>query len=522
MNILKTDKETLTPEEILAYISAYEKTEVPKMDKLWEYYLGHNTTITNRGKAKDVNNPDNRIKIPYGRKIITTYSGYAFRPKYITYKPVETKEKEQKEDKSLLGKVMDKAKEMFKKNITIQTDAYFQQINDNFKINKEWIKTNRAGRNTAIFGVAYELVYIDSETKFDVGISKELITTNIPKFVSVDPREMILLYDYSIEPKIKVAIRFYKTEGVNGRVEVYYNDRVELYDRIKETTEIGVGKEVLKLKSININFFERPPVVAYYFGDEMNGLIEPVLDLIDAYDVLVSDSMNEFDRFAFAYLIMKKFGLSDMVKKQSPEMTEATLQKLKKKRMFEHLPEGAEISFLTKDIPTQFIEYMTKLLRDQIHIQSHVPDFTMMTGALTGAAIDRLLFDFENVVSSAEADFDVGLATRIELITLIYIKSKRGVSGSPDMIAISHKRNKPNNLAEIAQTANQMKAAGFSRYLIADIMPDDIVPDVEEELRRQDEDMEAMMPDIENMGFGNDNTNPNENQNVDEDGNVIE
>jgi len=516
MNILKTDKETLTPEEILAYISAYEKSEVPKMDKLWEYYLGHNTTITNRGKAKDVNNPDNRIKVPYGRKIITTYSGYAFRPKYITYKPVETKEKEQPEDKNIVTKVMDKAKEIFSKKVTLETDAYFRQINDNFKINKEWIKTNRAGRNTAIFGVAYELVYIDTEVVFAEGTSKELVNKNIPKFVSVDPREMIVFYDYSIEPKIKIAIRFIKTEGYNGKVEVYYNDRIEKYDRVKENIENGTGKDTLKLTGTSINFFEKPPVVAYYFGDEMNGLIEPVLDLIDAYDVLVSDSMNEFDRFAFAYLIMKKFGLSDMVKKQSPEMTEATLQKLKKKRMFEHLPEGAEISFLTKDIPTQFIEYMTKLLKDQIHIQSHVPDFTMMTGDLSGAAIDRLLFDFENVVSSAEADFDIGLANRIELITIIYVKTMRGVNGSPDMIAISHKRNKPNNLAELATTANQMKAAGFSRYLIADIMPDDIVPDVEEELRRQDEDMEAMMPDIENMGFGNEEVPNNEETNTEE------
>lgn len=513
MNILKTDKETLTPEEVLAYISAYEKSEVPRMDKLWEYYLGKNTTITNRGKAKDVNNPDNRIKVPYGRKIITTYSGYAFRPKFITYKPTETEQKETPEDKSLINKVMNKAKEIFNKKITLETDAYFKQIDDNFKINKEWIKTNRAGRNTAIFGVAYELVYIDSEVGFEEGASTEIVTKNIPKFVSVDPREMILLYDYSIEPKIKIAIRFYKTENNNGKVEVYYNNRVELYNRVKENVENGMGKDTLTLESSNINFFGKPPVVAYYFGDEMNGLIEPVLDLIDAYDVLVSDSMNEFDRFAFAYLIMKKFGLSDMVKKQSPEMTEAALQKLKKKRMFEHLPEGAEISFLTKDIPTQFIEYMTKLLREQIHIQSHVPDFSMMTGALTGAAIDRLLFDFENVVSSAEADFDVGLANRIELITIIYVKSQRGINGSPDMISISHKRNKPNNLAEMADVANKMKAAGFSRYLIADIMPDDIIPNVEEELRRQDEDMEALMPDIEGMGFGNNNQNTN----VDED-----
>jgi hypothetical protein len=46
-----------------------------------------------------------------------------------------------------------------------------------------------------------------------------------------------------------------------------------------------------------------------------------------------------------------------------------------------------------------------------------------------------------------------------------------------------------------------MKDAGFSRYLIADIMPDDIVPDVEEELERQDKDAEALLPDITSMGF---------------------
>jgi hypothetical protein len=68
----------------------------------------------------------------------------------------------------------------------------------------------------------------------------------------------------------------------------------------------------------------------------------------------------------------------------------------------------------------------------------------------------------------------------------------------PGNISISHKRNVPLNLLEFAQTATAMKAAGFSRYLVADMMPDDIIPDVDEELRRQDKDAEAMMPNLEN------------------------
>lgn len=498
MNILKTEKEILTPDEILGMINDYSVTEVPKMDKLWEYYLGHNCKILKRGKAVDPNNPDNRIAVPYARKIITTYSGYAFRPRYITYKPVEVKEKVA-EPESMGMKVLNKVKEIFVKKENAEANIYFKTIQDNFNINKEHIKTNRAGRNTAIFGVAYELVYIDSQ--INVGEKNELNVKNFPRFVSVDPREMIVLYDFSIEPKKKIAIRFYKTEGSNGRVEVYYKDKITEYKWLRKTKD-NDKEELVEIRTY-INFFNEIPVAAYYFGDEMNGLIEPVISLIDAYDVLVSDSMNEFDRFAFAYLIMKKFGLTDQAKKQSPEMVEQASKTLKKKRIFEHLPEGAEIKFLTKDIPHEFIKFMNDLLREQIHVQSHVPDFTSdkMAGA-SGIAIQRLLFDFENVVSSAEADFDVGLNERIALISIIY-KLTNKIDGTPDEIVITHKRNVPLNLKEFADTAMVMKNAGFSRYLIADIMPDDIIPDVEEELARQDADMEALMPDIENMGFEN-------------------
>lgn len=491
MTIMKTESDKLTEEQILAYINTYKSTEVPKLDKLWEYYLGHNTKILKRNKAIDVNNPDNRIPVPYGRKIITTYTGYAFRPKFITYKEVVDETIEIPEGEK------------------IET-PYYDQLNENFKINKEWIKTNRAGRNTAIFGLAYELVYVDTETGLNE--KNEITNKNFARFVSVDPRELILLYDFSIEPKKKIAIRFFPTEGSNGIVEVYYADHFEKY---KWTLKTDREEEKLVRDGPDYpNFFKQIPVVSYYFGDEMNGLIEPVLPLLDAYDTLMSDSMNEFDRFAFAYLVMKNFGLTDKAKKQSTEMVENAARALKKKRIFEYLPENAAISFLTKDIPYEFIKFMTDLLKQEIHAQAHVPDFTMMTGTLTGAAIDRLLFDFENVVSSAEADFDVGLCERIDLISIIY-KATGVIDGTSDQIVITHKRNKPNNLAELAQTAVAMKNAGFSRYVIADIMPDDVIPDVDKELERQDQDMEALMPDVENMGFDNSNQNSNDTTNQD-------
>lgn len=504
MNIKQTSKEILNKKDILKIISSYENCEVPKMDKMWEYYKAKNESILKR-KITDPNNPDNRIVIGYGRKIINTFTGYAYRPRFIIYKALEIKEDKAKEDETVREKIVDFVKKPIEKRIDNSIEKYVQQIQDNFNLNNEHIKTNRAGRNTAIFGLAYEIVYIDSQIGLDENAG--ITTKNIPKFFSVDPREMILLYDYSPEPKKKMAIRFYSVEDDEGRVEVYYKDHIEEYARIKKDENNNVIEEKLVLIKSYFNFFNEIPIAAYYFGDEMMGLIEPIVSLIDALDVLYSDSMNEFDRFAFAYLIMKKFGLSDLARKKAPGMVDkadSTLKNLKKKRIFEHLPEGSDVSFLTKDIPSEFIRFMAEILRDQIHIQSHVPDFTSekMAGA-SGIAIQRLLFDFENIVSSAEADFDIGLTERIKLITTVLNVTGQGVEGGPEDIIITHKRNLPQNGKDFADLALVMKNAGFSRYAIADAMPDELIPDVEKELQRQDEDMEALMPDIENMGFGN-------------------
>lgn len=467
MAIKKEAKDVLTKDDILDYISSYESIEVPQYDKLWDYYIAKNPAIKNK-RLLNANTPDNKIAVPYGRKIVTTFTGYAYRPKYITYKAKEERDVSEAEgiDKTLTAE-----------------ERYVEELQKIFDKNNEHIKTSRAGRNIAIFGCAYEIVYVDGE-------QSATSTKAIPKFFSVDPREMILLYDYASEAKKKIAIRYYRITSNQYKVEVYYKDRIELYDRVRNDTS---NEWELIDQGTLPNVFNDIPVVAYYFGDDQIGVIEPVVDLIDANDVLYSDSMNEFDKFATAYLIMKKYGLTDPTKVKSKGTPDNNLRRIKDTRVFEHLPSDAEIKFLTKDIPTGFIQFMSDKIREQIHIQSHVPDFTSekMAGA-SGIAIQRLLFDFENVVSSVEADFDVGLIERIRLITIVMSKAQMATVEA-DAITITHKRNVPLNLQEFAQTALTMKQAGFSSYLCADIMPDDVIPAIQAELERQKVEQENMI-----------------------------
>jgi SPP1 family phage portal protein len=291
-----------------------------------------------------------------------------------------------------------------------------------------------------------------------------------------------LLYDHEIEPNKKMGIRFYCVDEDTWRVAVYYAKNTVYYKMDRKG-----WKDTLTIEREEPNFFGEVPIIAYYLGQEAQGIIEPVIPLIDDYDLLVSGAMLEFDRFSNSYLRLVKMSLT-------PEAAKA----LKKRRVFEQLSEKEAVSFLTKDIPTQYIEFMTGLIRDQIHIQSHVPDLGSgaFADGVSGVAIQRLMFDFENVVSNAEAEFDTALYDRIRLITNIY-KTTNRAQGTFDEITISHKRNAPLNLKEFADTAYVMFQAGFSKYLIADIMPDDIIPDVDEELERQKEDAEGAIPDVE-------------------------
>jgi SPP1 family phage portal protein len=350
------------------------------------------------------------------------------------------------------------------------------------------------------------LIYVDSE------IGQDLSTEAVPRFFYVDPREIILLYDYAPEPKKKIGIRYYCINDNWFKVEVYYKDKVEVFDRKREngspTWVITPDIEKPEYQ----NFFQDIPIVPYYFGDDCLGIIQPVISLIDDYDDLISGSIIEFDRFANAYLRLVQMGIGG--KKPVPNGANPDnqawqwLARLRKSRVFENLQKPDDVTFLTKDIPKDFVEWMEKTLAKQIHTQSSVPDFAQFTD-VSGAAIERLMFDFENVVSSAEADFDTGLYERIRLINKIWEATKKPVA-DPGTIIITHKRNVAFDLKELADTALVMKNAGFSAEVIAEIMPDQVIPNVEEELKRQQAERDAMMPDISQF-----DQQPQDNQNQD-------
>ena len=467
MKLLRTELEVFTDQQILKAIEDYEANHVPHLQDLWEYYVAKNPKILGR-PVVDESNPDNKTVVSYGRKIITTFKGYAYRPGFISYKS--------------------------------ENEDFLADLKLTFARSSEKVKTSRTGRNMGIFGFTYEVFFFNQEE----GASAE------PHWINNDPRTLILYYDHSPEPNKRLAIRLFQVADDKWRVEVMYPTEIVTFDRVRTSSTVAsvTGWE-LENRKATPNFFGKIPVAAYYLGDEAIGIIEPVRTLIDDYDNLVSDSMIEFDKFAHAYLLMAKMSLTDSQKKESQTFSRA-LWSLKRKRVFERLQSTDDIKFLLKDTPVAFISWLAELVRNEIHKQSHVPDFMSekLGGDLSGVAVARLMFDFENLVSSAEGDFNLGLMERLDLIVTAFQKAGRSAGESADIV-VSHKRNVPQNVKEFAETAGLMSNAGFSRELIAEIMPDDVIPDVQAELKRQrDERANAFGDDIGELPEGGGEIDP--------------
>ncbi len=395
------------------------------------YYEGNNTYILGR-EPPDPNAPNNKVPIPYARKIISTVTGYMYKPGSVTY--------------------------------SSENEAYLQTLTEVFDANREEIETAQLGLEASIHGVAYELHYTDS-------VEVEGKPLAIPRFTKIPAEKVVPIYDYSIEPKL-VAVLYHYLIGEVQHVFAYYADIVQHFTR--ENRDKG-----LTLLEEQPHFYGRVPWVVYLNNEERVGDFEPVIPLIDAYDVLMSDSMNEFDRFAWAYLLLKGFSLTD-----------EDAQAIKWKRAFENLDVDGGVEFLTKDINHEFIAFMSDWIRKEIHKQSHVPDFleTVSGSAQSGVAISKLLYDFEFICATKEAYFVDGLRDRIRLIDGV-LRVRDGGKGLPEDVEIEMHRNKPMDNLENAQVFTAYSGHISEQTLIEHFAP--FVKDAEEELERLHGEEEA-------------------------------
>jgi len=387
MKIKISPSTALTPTLILRIITM-NSAEEARRQKLADYYKGQHNILYR--SMSDPTKPNNRIVHSYGNYITDTITGY-FMGQPISYMPKDTE----------FEAMVDAMREIFE---------YNDEQGENVELAKESSKV----------GVSYELHYVDNDGN--------------PRFKIVDSVRAIPIYDNTLEENLIYFIRYYNDDLLDMSKRT-----IEVYDAATMTTYFQEG-ETLSFIDVVPHAYGMVPVSVFYNNAEELGDYELVLTLIDAYDKLSSDAVNDFENFADAYL-----KLSGMMGTQSEDVAA-----MKENKVL-ILPEGGQAEWLIKQINDTYFQNTMSGIDQDIHKFSKVPNLMdeAFGNNLSGIAIKYKLMGLENKVAVKEAYFKKGLQRRIEL--LANIMRLFGNEMSYLGVDIVFKRNIPVNEVEAAQ-----------------------------------------------------------------------
>ena len=382
----------ITIELVMALIDRYKTEEVPRLNRLYDYYLGE-TDIMKRTMTDPVK-PNNKIVNPFSSLITDTVVGYAG-GKPINY---------QSEDKELMIKVQD------------VLDRNHEQSHNKLL----W-------KQQTVMGVAYELLF----TKSDGTIG----------FEDIDPREAFIIYDSTVEKNVLAGVRFIDIPDYINNTEkeviyIYTDELISVYE---------VGEKGASLEEESLHLFGRVPLNQYINNDDLQGSFEKVLTLIDAYDLAVSDTQNNLEYFADAYLAITGAEFED----------DSEVATMKEDRVM-LLPDGAKAEWLIKEASQEVEEFKIRLKED-IHQMSQIPNLSdeSFSNSQSGEALKYKLFGLENLVSITEGFMRESLEKRIQMIVNVFnVKSASGYDYTE--ISMAFTRNLPQNLTNLADIASKL------------------------------------------------------------------
>lgn len=190
------------------------------------------------------------------------------------------------------------------------------------------------------------------------------------------------------------------------------------------------------------HFFGRVPVIEYFNNARLRGDFEPVVSLIDAYNILQTDRVIDREKLVDAILSISGAQLT-------PED-----QKAIKNNRTVGLPKDGKIEYVIKELNEANADVLRQVLATDIHKFSMTPDMTdtEFVGNASGVALKYKLLPFENKAQDKEQYFEDGLRRRLELYIAYMTKgSKFTGTIAADDINISFHRSLPQNDFETSQ-----------------------------------------------------------------------
>lgn len=300
--------------------------------------------------------------------------------------------------------------------------------------------------DASIFGRAYELIYADENADI--------------KLARITPLNAFVMYDDTVEHKPLFGVHYYPTFSDDGTLTGYKGSICTAGYTQGITLSTGFG--LTAAEEPTDHYFGKVPLDEIYNNAERMGDFENVISLIDAYNTLQSDRVNDKEQFVKALLVIKGQILGD-TDEESAENYEAI-----KRQGVMTLDHDSDASFLTRQLDESSVDILSKSVSRDIHKFSCVPDMSdeNFAGNVSGVAMAYKLFALEQITKTKERFFAEGLRYRLECIAN-FIAAKGGALVPVKDIETQFTHALPKNETELAQLINSLSGIVSQETLLS-------------------------------------------------------
>lgn len=394
----------LTVELLQKMINKFNVEVQPKLKKNKNYYDGIQAILNKR--YTDASKPCSRTVVNYMKDIADSYCGYMATPSYISYSSTDD-----------IEDIM---------NVLRYND--YQAEDSDFLL------------DALIYGIAYELMYIDSDSQV--------------RFKLIEPTSCFGVCDNSLTGDLLYFVRMYEAdlwdETDKYFVDVYSNSGIKHY-------EMSGQNGYLKFLGEEAHYFSQCPANVFTLPDEKS-VFECVLSLQDAVNEIFSSEIDDYSAFCDAFLVI-----------MNADADIEDIASMKENRVLV-LPDGASAQWLTKNMNDAQVENILKRAHDSIYRIAKCPDFSsesFVGGVSSGIAIQYRLSGMEHKAGIIEGRMKKALQRRVEIICGI-ASMKLGVDVFRD-IEITFKRNIPEDITSTINIVNALKGTVSDATLLAQI-----------------------------------------------------
>ena len=340
----------------------------------------------------------------------------------------------------------------------VDFDADKDMMSNFFMDNASEDQNSELVRMAAMVGKAYRFLYIDTNGMF--------------RYQNIDPWEVIYIKDSSMdEPQL--VLRYYDMTVVQGGNRKTVT-KVEWYDSTSVRYYIDNGDlnfEPYNTDMWSANTFDQLPVIL--FKNNEYETAEPLksMDLMDAYDAIISSTTSEIEQLRLAYMYIKDSGLF---------IDNEFMKNLEQTGIFP-LSENGEVGFINKQLADGPVHNLLAEIRRNIYQFSKSIDMSKdFGGDMRVIGWQVALLNLENSCKITERKFKRSLRRQYRIVT-DYWREFKGADIDANALTFTFTRNFPRDIKSEAETLQLLLGTVSTKTAFGQMS---FIDDAEDEIAR--------------------------------------